>query len=177
MHSGASLGNIQRLSLFARNLFKMEFFYRMEQLRLFRATGHAVGDLTPKHGSVRDTKKGIQRIHTQKKSGRQTGTSWATPPPLPRTGRCPLRGMAHFLPFAPGQARDWVGSRWAHSKVRSPKTTLQGHSPGAEPQRLPEPNQPQGRCPLGHWGPAARQPQVWRDPCPAQGPPVQPWSL
>ena len=29
-HSGASLGNIQSLSLFAQNLYKMEFFYKME---------------------------------------------------------------------------------------------------------------------------------------------------
>ena len=29
-HSGASLGNIQSLSLFARNLYKAEFFYKME---------------------------------------------------------------------------------------------------------------------------------------------------
>ena len=28
--SGARLGNIQSLSLFARNLYKMEFFYKME---------------------------------------------------------------------------------------------------------------------------------------------------
>ena len=29
-HSGARLGNIQSLSLFARNVYKMEFFYKME---------------------------------------------------------------------------------------------------------------------------------------------------
>ena len=38
----------------------------MEQLRLFRATGHAVGDLTPKQGSVRNTKKrSTENTHTK----------------------------------------------------------------------------------------------------------------
>lgn len=137
------------------------------------ATGHAVGNLIPKHGSTCNTKKVRNTKNTHTKEVGLTNarmTSCTTPPPLPRTGHCPLRGAAHFLPFAPGQARDWVGSRWAHCKVRSPKTTLQGHSPGAEPWRLQEPDQLQGRCPLGHWGPAAQQPQVWRTP-------VQPWSL
>ena len=30
VNSGARLGNIQSLNLFARNLYKMEFFYKME---------------------------------------------------------------------------------------------------------------------------------------------------
>ena len=131
------------------------------------ATGHAVGNLIPKHGSICNTKKVRNTKNTHTKEVGLTNarmTSCTTPPPLPRTRHCPLRGAAHFLPFAPGQARDWVESRWAHYKVRPPKTTLQRHSPGAEPRRLQEPDQPQGRCPLSTGDQPPSSPRCGRPP-------------
>lgn len=91
-------------------------------------------------------------------------------PPLPRTRHCPLRGVAHFLPFAPGQARDWVGSRWAHSKVRSPKNHPSGTFSWSQATVPPRTRLAAGKVPsraLGTGRPAA--PGV-------AGPPVQPWG-